>query len=1004
MLNPRFSFLVAIVACFSPHVVAFAQGLPLTELRALRPSGVHPSGIEYFQPVMYASALFAGHDAGSWVEFDTNGNPFTGDNMPTFKNPTRFDVNGLPLNLPAGRLLGLNPWGLNYDYTNRPAEWPELRSLGLGKWVLEWKGRADVRLSGGSPVFLAESNCPPSGIATNGRRVYRIATEDTLPNKVIVFGVDAAQPPTSLNLWLPDPADPQNRSLERPTLPAHQRLFHPSFLARLNDRPWSYIRMMDLGATNNSPVRDWSDRRPPGHVMPQGVLNPRDCMAGRGSFVLDGQSTGIAYEHMVALCNQTSKDLWITVPHLSTSTFATKLARLIRFGSDGIEPYSTTQADPVWPPLNSQLKVYVEYSNEIWNAGAFGQGAWAFGEADAVSQTREQLIASRSSRVWQQMEAALGKARVVRVGAIQTGSEGYSRALLEAWSSSGNLMPEVMAVTTYFGHNLQYYADAQGWFKGRTGSDPYWTSPAFAHHLDLAFDQWEKFLLEGTAAEDPSGRGDNVADAGGIPLSVARLSTEFGLPMITYEGGGNFFTNFIDRNSPDAPEESAVTTFMEALNRHPRFAHLTRVHLEFARSLGVWSHMPFVLASGWGRFGQWGHIETMDQLPSSSPKYQAVLDWFDEHDRAGNPAALRHPNDPLGAKPAFSTPAELPLGSTGQPYSQALSITGGNGVLTWTTLAVRLPAGLVWNELTRTVSGSPTAAGNGQIFGRIHDADGDPAWRLFTLRIVAPGGPLETFPIADASVIEFGGNADTNFGGSQQLNAINPLFDSFFSNPPNPASTDGAKSYIKFDLTALRAAGLTIATAELELHPTQPAGANARVVAYATANENWTETGITFNQRPTALITAPAVTGQAPPGLHAPVTVIGAALVRLPLTGAVKAALASTATTFSVVIAAADFNTVPNFGSRDHFDPSLHPRLKLILGGIPPDGSLADFSHISEHQGQFYLSWPAAPGLRLQRNITLRQEEWLDLPQTRGQGAHREVAGQPGVFFRLIRD
>jgi hypothetical protein len=395
----------------------------------------------------------------------------------------------------------------------------------------------------------------------------------------------------------------------------------------------------------------------------------------------------------------------------------------------------------------------------------------------------------------------------------------------------------------------------------------------------------------------------------------------------------------------------------------------------------------------------------MDQLPATSPKYQAVLDWFDEHDRAGNSSALRHPHDVAGSAPAFASPAALPLGAVGQPYSAPLAISGGNGALTWETLAVRLPAGLVWNEATRTVSGTPTAAGVGRLFARVHDADGDAAWRLFTLDVVAPGGPLAPAPLADASVIEFSGNADTNFGAAQQLNAINPLFDTFFTNPPNPASADGAKTYLKFDLTSLRQAGLSVASATLELHPTQPAGENARVVAYATADENWTESAITFNARPAAVLSSPAVFGQTPPGLHAPVSVVGEAPVQLPITALVQTALAGSAPTVSVVIAAADYNPVPNFASREHFDPTRHPRLRLVLGGSLPPDTLENFSHFSIHAGEAYLAWPAAPGIRVQRNTsaTFDPAAWITLPATDGLGGFAEPFTGNRVFYRLIR-
>ena len=894
--------LVALLSVASSSL-ALAQGLPLAELRTLTPAGAHPSDAEYFTPVMYANALFPGHDDGSWIEFNAGGSPFSGDNLPTFNNPSRFNASGYPKSLPTGRALGLNPWSLNNSYDNRPAAWPSLRQLALGKWVLTWVGRADVTLSGGNPVFVGgESNTAATGLATNGRRVYLCATDAALPNKVIIHSLDSANPLTDLKLWLPDPANPQALSLERPTLPSHRRLFHPSFIARLNDRPWAYIRMMDLGIINNSPVRDWSDRRLPDHVFPTSVLNPRDATDGRGGFALTNQNTGIPWEHMVALCNQTGKNLWLNIPHLASGDCITKLAKLIKFGSDGVEPYSSVEANPVWPPLDPSLKVFIEYSNEIWNAGAFGQGVWAIGEANALSTTREQFIASRAATAWTLFEAVLGTSRVVRVGAVQTGSEGYSRALLTAWRDLG-VQPELMAVTTYFGHNLQYFLAAQGYFTGRLGSDPYWQSPAFEHELDRAFDQWNEYLLTSTAATDPSGRGDNVADAGGIPASVAALATEFGLPMVAYEGGGNFFTSSIDTNPFGTPTNSAVTIFMEALNRHPRFAELTRTHLEFARSLGLWAHMPFQLASGWGRNGQWGHVEFMEQLPAASPKYQAVLDWFDLNDRAHNSSALRHPSDPVGTVPAFNTAAVLPLAVFGQPYSQTLTFGGGDGTLIWTTIAKHLPAGLTWNETTRTISGTPAEIAGGRLFARVHDADGDPVWRLFSLRVVAPGSPIELKPSADAPVVQFSGQANLNFGSAEQMQVVNPLFDSFFTSPPNPANSDGAKAYLQFDLSPLIQAGISITSATLELHKASDGSGTtgAQLIVFETGT-NWTESSITFSNRPAGVLTGPAVFGQALPGLIPPTAFSGDAPLQLNLTSHVQAKLAASALLSGVLI------------------------------------------------------------------------------------------------------
>ena len=38
-------------------------------------------------------------------------------------------------------------------------------------------------------------------------------------------------------------------------------------------------------------------------------------------------------------------------------------------GADGVNPYTSPQANPVFAPLNPDLHVYLEYSNEVWNGG-----------------------------------------------------------------------------------------------------------------------------------------------------------------------------------------------------------------------------------------------------------------------------------------------------------------------------------------------------------------------------------------------------------------------------------------------------------------------------------------------------------------------------------------------------------------------------------------------------------------------------------------------------------
>ena len=43
------------------------------------------------------------------------------------------------------------------------------------------------------------------------------------------------------------------------------------------------------------------------------------------------------------------------------------MALALRYGTDGINPYTSDRTNPIYPPLNSRSKLYLEYANETWN-------------------------------------------------------------------------------------------------------------------------------------------------------------------------------------------------------------------------------------------------------------------------------------------------------------------------------------------------------------------------------------------------------------------------------------------------------------------------------------------------------------------------------------------------------------------------------------------------------------------------------------------------------------
>ncbi|MGZ8833004.1 MAG: hypothetical protein ACXW19_07400 [Thermoanaerobaculia bacterium] len=334
----------------------------------------------------------------------------------------------------------------------------------------------------------------------------------------------------------------------------------------------------------------------------------------------------------------------------------------------------------------------------------------------------------------------------MRVAAIFTALDAYSRPFLQEIGTYGVTLtppvrPDVLALTTYFGNGIQDFVQEKNFTGGRLFDDPYWTSALFATHLQSAFDEWKRRILAGDSA---AGSGpDATGIGGGFSAAIRTLPIEtlgFSLPIIAYEGGPSLFTDNIDQNAANqagVPTDDGVTTFMEAMNRDPRIADVYRIHLEFAKSKGLWTHTPYTDTSPWGRFGQWGHLETLDQSPSTAPKYALMLEHFARF------STLRHIDAPLGGVPQFSTAAILPVGIAGQSYTADINTTGGEGTRSIAVVGSFLDPGLsIGNGASAgslRVTGTPATSGKNFILSRVQDADGDPVWRVFTLETF--GGP-----------------------------------------------------------------------------------------------------------------------------------------------------------------------------------------------------------------------------------------------------------------------
>jgi hypothetical protein len=738
---------------------------------AIKPTSVGLGGFSYWSGGPFADTARTG---SNWIEYDTNwGTAVHFYNTNGTLNP-QFNTRGLPNYLNPGKKLRvlLWPYAVNRP-TGAPVTWPDRGNMGVGRWVVTWQGDADIRLNGATFV-PAGSSGPSTGSLVNGRRVYTMGSNPT--GHITIEAVNPDNPVTDLKVWLPDPADPQNASLEHAA-----SMWHPKFLATLAAGDFNHLRFMDWGETNQSPQQDWTDRRLPARVFQHGALHRRSPAegivwytdgSGQPVFFSGDRNTGMAFEYMVDLCNTADKDLWICVPHLATDDFVTKLAQLIAFGSDGTNPYTTAQADPVFPPLNAHLKVYLEYSNEIWsNGNSFPQGNWAQAQADALGISKAQFNARRFSQVWSIFQSVFGSsARIVRCAAIWTGSDSYTLPFLNELRTYGPTLspavsPDLVSPTTYFGNGIQDWAyeratlqagTSDPWFhttetfvhNASTGAtrpvsvplnDPYWSSAALANHQAATFAEWKRRIFSGSTAA--GGGPDSTGIGGGFSASLQPTSSlTFGqhLPIIAYEGGPSLYSDYLDGG--DARDDG-ITNFNMALNRQPGFAEIYRIQLEMARAKGLASHSLFTDVGLWSKFGQWGHLEYPDQPPSESVKWTTVRDW------AADAAALRPIHDMLGTRPAFSTAGTLPIGLYNTLYLHDILVSGGEGIPRFTVIGSLLVPGLslvpVPGDPARyRITGTPSEGGWNYFYLRVQDEDGDASWRVFSLYIAGGRGTL----------------------------------------------------------------------------------------------------------------------------------------------------------------------------------------------------------------------------------------------------------------------
>ncbi len=373
-------------------------------------------------------------------------------------------------------------------------------------YVLTWSGDCDAELTTNFSLV--------SGSKAEHRKVYK-QTKVGMPTICIKLTAGtnyATDPMTDLAMWMPDPVNP--------TQSTEGQEFNPLYLAVLKSQNSGVLRYMVPTLTNQSSQINWTDRRPKSHPQQEksseGFTWCTNICPGTTDVVTDA---GCAWEYLIDLSNATNKDLWLNIPHGATADYITKLAQLIH----GDDPDHTGQVG-----LNSNLNVWLEFSNEIWaGGGGFMQGQWAKDMAAAAGITHGQFVARKCCDYFKIFQDVFGGTeRLRRLAALWTanGSMYDTDYLAEIQTYGATLTPPVkadmMAITTYFGNGIQSYI---------LDSIDY-SHPTETNYNKL-FDYWESSMLGGKTSQT----GRDVT--GAISEQFGLWSTQYNLPIVAYEGG-----------------------------------------------------------------------------------------------------------------------------------------------------------------------------------------------------------------------------------------------------------------------------------------------------------------------------------------------------------------------------------------------------------------------------------------------------------------------------------
>jgi hypothetical protein len=501
---------------------------------------------------------------------------------------------------------------------NSQSQAPRPDKFPSGDYVVTWQGSGSLSFLG-TAVAASRSEGPQRAVVTLDFSAANAGISIRLNT------TDAGDPLRLLRMFMPGgvcghdpfhhadaPVDCADGSFEPYEAVADEFVFYAPFLDNLKHfKAIRYMQSLNInGSTHDEP----------------GDLVPFDRATWSGEY---------PYEVIAMLSNRLGADVWLNIPHRASNEFVEHVAQLLH-----------TRLDP-------GRRVYVEFTNEVWNGvmpyaqhaqylaasgcprypdlalcdndatpgnGVLCEGwPWPNQNADCAT-ARTRYFSDRTVEIGAIFVDVFGPARVTRVMGAWN-QPNYNRALL---SHNDNWQRvDALAMPTYFGgyipSNLSNAEIIQSWVDqhGMGGA----LDRVFQEILDGG--ALRPYYLPGGQYYDPARPSWQLPPAeGALPALVnsftaaVALAREYDVELVSYEGGPHLDVT-VNQNFP------AVRDVMLAANRDARMATAFRRFLDGWRDADGNLLMLYVSHSSSSGFG----MVEYERQPHP-PKFLAVQEFI----------------------------------------------------------------------------------------------------------------------------------------------------------------------------------------------------------------------------------------------------------------------------------------------------------------------------------------------------------------------------------------